>query len=517
MADTILTIDNGTQSVRALLFDLDGELLAKTQVKIEPYFSEQPGWAEQHAHVYWDAVCQACQALWDEPNVDKTSIKGMAVTTQRQTMFNIDANGEPLRPGTVWMDQRSATQWPKPPMHWRAAFRLAGVTDIVDNLLSQAESNWFAQHQPEIWAKTKQFIMLSGWLNYQFTGEFVDSVAAQVGYIPFDYNKLDWLGRFDWRWKTLQIKKSQMPALKKPGEQLGQVTQTAAEATGIPAGLPVIAAASDKACEILGGGGRSPDVGCVSFGTQATFGTAIDQYLEVAKRLPPFPGAIPDTYHTELQIYRGFWMVSWFKEEFGNAERKKARELGMPTEALFDEMIAEVPAGSLGLMLQPYWTPGIRQPGPEAKGAIIGWGDVHKRPHMYRAILEGIVYELRSMKERTEKRTKTPIRELRVSGGGSQSATAMQITADVFGLPVSRPHVFETSGLGAAIDASIGLGLHPDFDTSISRMTRTRDTFQPNPDTQRFYDELYTRVYTPMYKQLKPLYENIREITGYPA
>lgn len=516
MVSTILTIDNGTQSVRALLFDTRGELLAKTQVKIDPYFSAQPGWAEQHASVYWDAVCQACRALWDEPNVDKASIKGMAVTTQRQTMFNIDKDGEPLRPGTVWMDQRTATQVPKPPLHWQAAFKLAGVTDIVDNLLSQAESNWFVQHQPEIWNKTKKFIMLSGWLNYQFTGEFVDSVAAQVGYIPFDYKKLDWLGRFDWRWKTLQIKKSQMPTIKAPGEQLGTVTADAASATGIPAGLPVIAAASDKACEILGGGGRSPDVGCVSFGTQATFGTATDKYLEVAKRLPPFPGAIPGTYHTELQIYRGFWMVSWFKEEFGSKERKRAKELGMPTEALFDEMIAEVPAGSMGLMLQPYWTPGIRQPGPEAKGAIIGWGDVHKRPHMYRAILEGIVYELRSMKERTEKRTKTPIRELRVSGGGSQSVTAMQITADIFGLPVSRPHVFETSGLGAAIDAAVGLGLHPDFDTAIASMTRTRDTFEPNPDTARFYDELYQRVYTPMYKRLKPLYENIKDITGYP-
>ncbi|UUZ53606.1 hypothetical protein LP419_33585 [Massilia sp. H-1] len=117
----------------------------------------------------------------------------------------------------------------------------------------------------------------------------------------------------------------------------------------------------------------------------------------------------------------------------------------------------------MGLMLQPYWTPGIKVPGPEAKGAIIGFGDVHTRAHVYRAILEGLAYALREGKERIEKRSGVAITELRVSGGGSQSDAAMQLTADIFGLPTARPHIYETSGLGAAIDAAVGLGLYPDF------------------------------------------------------
>ena len=107
--------------------------------------------------------------------------------------------------------------------------------------------------------------------------------------------------------------------------------------------------------------------------------------------------------------------------------------------------MSAVPPGSMGLMLQPYWTPGIKVPGPEAKGAIIGFGDVHTRAHMYRAILEGLAYALREGKERIEKRSGVPITELRVSGGGSQSDAAMQLTADIFGLPTARPHVYETS------------------------------------------------------------------------
>jgi sugar (pentulose or hexulose) kinase len=167
-------------------------------------------------------------------------------------------------------------------------------------------------------------------------------------------------------------------------------------------------------------------------------------------------------------------------------------------------------------MLQPYWSPGLRLPGLEAKGGIVGFGDVHTRAHFYRAIIEGLGYALREGKDRIEQRGGVRITRLRISGGGSQSATVAQLTADLFGLPVERPHVFETSGLGAAIDAAVGIGLHRDFPTAVAAMTRLRDRFQPEPQAQRTYDALYRRVYAKMYKRLRPLYEELRRITGYP-
>ena len=165
----------------------------------------------------------------------------------------------------------------------------------------------------------------------------------------------------------------------------------------------------------------------------------------------------------------------------------------------------DVPPGSLGLMLQPYWSPGIKIPGPEAKGSIIGFGDVHRRSHLYRAILEGLGYALREARERSDRRTGTPVTELRVARGGSQSDVAMQLTADIFDLPASRAHLFEASGLGAAICAAVGLGLHPDFDTAVREMTRPGQTFEPEPQARDMYDQLYREVY------------RIRDITGYPA
>jgi len=143
---------------------------------------------------------------------------------------------------------------------------------------------------------------------------------------------------------------------------------------------------------------------------------------------------------------------------------------------------------------------------------VIGFGDVHSRAHFYRAIIEGLALALREGAERTEKRSHIPITALRVAGGGSQSPGVMQITADIFGLPVSRPHVYEASGLGAAMDVAVGLKLHPDFTAAVEQMTHLGDTFEPDKSRHEMYSALFTRVYKKMYKRLKPLYQEIKEI-----
>ena len=168
------------------------------------------------------------------------------------------------------------------------------------------------------------------------------------------------------------------------------------------------------------------NVAALSYGTTATINTTHRKYIEPIPLVPPFPSAVPDAYSLEIQVYRGFWMVSWFKREFGLREQQLAEERGVMPESLFDTLVSEIPPGSMGLILQPYWSPGVKVPGPEAKGAIIGWGDVHTRGHLYRAILEGLAYALREGKERTEKRSGVKITELRVAGGGSQSEAAMR-------------------------------------------------------------------------------------------
>jgi sugar (pentulose or hexulose) kinase len=506
MPENLLAIDNGTQSVRVLLFDPRGNLLAKQRIPIEPYYSTAPGLAEQDPEVYWRAVCEACQGLWAQ-DVDKSSIAAVALTTQRSTLINVDKNGKPLRPAIVWLDQRR-TEGLKPVGGlWGAAFRVAGASETVAYLQAEAEANWIRTQQPEVWNETHKYLFLSGYLTYRLVGQFVDSVSCQVGYIPFDYKAQAWARSWDWKWQAVPMEKRLLPDLVPAASPLGVISAEAASATGLPQGLPLIAAAADKATEVLGAGCLEPHIGCLSYGTTVTINTTHKKYIEVIPLLPPYPAAVPGQYSFEIQVQRGYWMVTWFKHQFGLREQKLADKRGVEPEDLFDELVHSVPPGSDGLVLQPYWSPGLRFPGPEARGAIIGFSDVHTRAHIYRAILEGLAYAMREGAERTTRRSGVPITELRVAGGGSQSDAALQLTADVFGLPASRPHVYEASGLGAAIDAAVGAGVHPDFPTAIREMTHIRDTFEPDAIIHARYDDLYHGVYKKMYGRLKPLYQ----------
>ena len=513
----LLAIDNGTQSVRAMVFDLQGNMIAKSQVMIDPpYRSPQPGWAELDPLVFWNSVCLACQNLWEMPGVEKEKLAGVALTTQRGTVINVDKYGNPLRPAILWLDQRRTPGLKPVGGLWGMLFKLAGMKETAAYLQAEAEANWLNTYQNELWNATHKFLFLSGYLTHQLTGRFVDSIGCQVGYMPFDYKHLRWSSPSDWKWQALPVRPEMLPELVPSAGVLGEITPEAAAATGIPAGLPLIAAAGDKACEVIGSGCLEPNIACLSFGTTATINTTHKDYIEVIPLIPPYPSAIPGRYSLEVQIFRGYWLVSWFKQEFGMDEARLAAQLGKKAEELLDEMINAVPAGSQGLMLLPYWAPGLKIPGPEAKGAIIGFGDVHTRAHLYRSLLEGLSYGLLEGADRISKRSHTSIDQIRVTGGGAVSNPAVQLTADIFGLPATRPHVTETSGLGAAIDAAVGLGLHPDFETAIATMTRTGESFEPNPANHQIYNELYQRVYLKMYSQLKPLYEEIRDITGYP-
>jgi sugar (pentulose or hexulose) kinase len=510
--ETILAIDNGTQSVRALIFDLRGNLIAKKRVPIQAYFSKKPGWAEQEPSVFWDGVCQACQGLWSMENVRKESIIGVGLTTQRSTVINLDKDHMPLRPAIVWLDQRRTENLKPVGGLWGLLFKVAGMQETVRYLQAEAEINWIKTNQPEIWEKTEQYIYLSGYLTYKLVGKIIDSIGCQVGYMPFDYKKQQWSKPSDWKWDALLIEREMLPELVEPTALLGNISREAAQATGIPEGLPLIATAADKATEVIGAGCLDPQIGCLSYGTTATINTTHKNYVEVIPLIPPYPSAVPGAYSLEVQIYRGFWMVSWFKDEFGQVEKREAERLGIEAEVLFDKLLDEVSPGAEGLILQPYWSPGLKIPGPEAKGAVIGFGDVHSRAHFYRAIIEGLTYALREGADRTEKRSHIPITSLRVAGGGSQSPGAMQITADVFGLPVARPHVYEASGLGAAIDVAVGLNMHPDFKTAVNEMTRLGEIFEPDQERHKMYSELFEKVYKRIYKQLKPLYSEIRDI-----
>jgi sugar (pentulose or hexulose) kinase len=516
-ADRVLAIDAGTQSVRAIVFDRGGQMLARAQVPLAPPFdAPQPGWAEIDPARYWQALAEGCRLLCERGDLQPGRIAALTLTTQRGTVVCSDEAGTPLRPAIVWPDQRLCSAPPPLGLLWSTLFGLAGARDLLRHLQRQAEANWLAQHDAALWQRSARFVLLSGWLSKCLVGDWVDSVACQVGYLPFDYRRQRWARGWDWHWKALAIRASQLPRLVTPGSPLGTLTAAAAETLGLPPGLPVIAAAADKACEVLGCGAFDPATAHLSFGTAASINTTQPRYHEVQRLLPAYPAALPGAFNTEIHIQRGFWLVSWFKEEFAPEERARAAAAGVSAESLFEALLEATPPGAMGLTLLPHWSPGLRDTGPEAKGAIVGFGDVHTRAHLYRALVEGLLYQLRASRELIEAKLGHRLTRLVVSGGGSHSDGAMQIAADVFGLPAERPQNAEASALGAAMLAAAGLGWYSGARSAAQAMARSGRRFEPSRDNVRTYDALYRQVFKPLSGRLAPLNRRIRTITGYP-
>ena len=482
-----------------------------------PYLSPEPNWAEQDPDYYLLKMGEACRKLWSQGKVSPGGLAGLTLTCQRNTLVNLDHDGAPLRPAILWLDQRRAGNLPRLPLYWRLLLYPSGLISTVRHLMAEAKVNWIREHQPRIFDQSRHVCLLSGYLNYRLTGELADSVANQVGYLPFDYKRFCWSSPLSWKTAALPGLRDKMIDLVPPGRALGRITAQAASLTGLPRSLPVISGASDKACEVLACGCLEPDHGCIGLATTATINVNSAKYIEPIPLVPPYPSAKKGEYNIEIQTYRGFWLVTWFKEQFARIETEAAREQGLPTEALLDKLAAATPPGAMGLSLQPYWTPGVRYPGPEAKGAIIGFGSAHTKGHLYRAILEGLAFSLRFGRERIERRTRQRITRLTACGGGSRSDLMMQITADVFNLETRRPEIDEASALGAAVLAARGVGLHPDLKTAVENMVRPGHAFQPDKKAaQELYDGLYAKVHRKLYRRLRGTYRSIMDLTGYP-
>ena len=508
----ILAIDNGTQSLRVLAFTSNGELLDKAQVALTNYQSPQAGWMEHEAEGFYDALVAACQLLWSQQKVAPENVRAVVVTTQRATVINLDKDGQPLRPAIIWPDQRRAQINSQRPLLWRVLFRLLKLKPTIDALEQECEFNWIQQNQPEIAEQTEHFLLLSGYLNYRLTGEIADSVGNQVGYIPFDHKTQTWSADTDWKWSCMGVRPSQLPRLVNIGESIGGISEAAAIESGLIAETPVLAGAADKACEVLGSGCFEPTMASISCGTTATVNVCTSNYIEPRPFIPPYPAAIPNYFNAEIQVFRGFWMVSWFKEHFGALETARAQTSAKPPEALFDELLAQTTAGADGLVLQPFWNPGLGEPGPEARGSIIGFTEQHTRAHLYRAIIEGIGYALRAGTEQLERRTKQPITRFRVAGGGSQSDGVMQVLADVLNRPTERQSTYEASGLGAAIIGAVALGDYASYDEAVGKMTSSQSLFTPDPGRAALYESLYQSVYQAQYGRLKPLFTALQSI-----
>lgn len=505
MKPIVLTFDIGTQSLRAVLVDDSGNILFKEQIKYDqPYFSLNPGWAEQHGEFYWDNICKVSQRLKEDAGELWNDIQAVSISTIRDTEICVDKDGKPVRPLMVWLDKREANVEKPFSAKFQMLFKVIGMEKLSNHMFNVAHCNWIMAHEPENWEKTYKFLQLSGYMNFCFTGNMVDCTANIIGHLPYDSKNSKWLDNKSILYQLFPVPREKLCDLVYPGDTLGYITEKASRETGIPVGLPLIATGSDKGCETVGLGCTTPEKAALSFGTTATIQYTTSKYVEAQKFVPPFVSAYKGSYNPEFEVFRGYWLISWFKKEFAAKEVKEAEEKGLIAEELLNERLKEIPPGCEGLIFQPYFTPGATT--PNARGSVIGFMDIHTRIHIYRAIIEGINFALYEGMQNLEKRLGVKTEGLYLAGGGSRSAEICQITADMFGIPVYRSQTHETTVIGSSAIAFTAIGRFSDIDEAVANMVQIKDTFVPDMEVHKTYKKIYEDIFCKIFDKLKPLY-----------
>jgi len=508
----VLTIDCGTQSIRSLIFDNQGKLVVKSKKEFPEYKRPKENWVEADPEMFWEYLVDVVKETKEmEPEIFG-KIKGISVTTQRDTVIILDKNNKPLRNAIMWMDTRK-TDKPKKMKSWaNILLKLVRFKENAEKFNKECKGHWIEKEEPDIWNKTKKYILLSTYLNYKLTGKLVDSKASMIGHIPFDYKNQKWSGKYDIKNQIFQIDRNMLPDVVDPGKEIGRITEETEKLTGLMKGLPLIASGSDKGCETIGTGTIDLTSGSISLGSQATIQTTSKKYFELRKLFPPFTAVRPGYYNPEINIYRGYWMVKWFEEEFAHEELKIANGDTNKALNILNGKLDQIPPGAEGLILQPYWGKELMR--PEAKGSIIGFSDKHNKIHIYRAIIEGIGFALLEGIEKIEKKSKVRMKKLAISGGGSQSDSICQISADIFNREIYRVQTHETSGLGAAIATFVGLNEFENFEEAMDSLIHYSRVFKPDQKNAKIYKDIINKGYKNLYKRLRPIYKELDNITN---
>jgi xylulokinase len=490
----IIGVDASTTACKVVVWDCLGNQVSSGRASL-PVDMPHPGWHEQPAESWWRALARAMrQAL---RNVDRSRLAGLAIAHQRETFVPVDRDGNPLRAGIVWMDERAAGMMPvleglidKDSFH-----RLTGKPLSANLTISKIA--WLREHEPHIFEQTARYMDVHAFLVQRLTGVYRTGWGCADPTGLFDMTRQGWAESL---LAKIGVSVDQMPDAFPPGAWLGNVTRLAARATGLPDGLPVFAGLGDGQAGGVGANICQPGTAYLTLGTSVISGTFSDQFV-TDSAFRTMNGGAPGSFLLETVLLGGGYTVAWLVNTFlGKSGAAAGRERDS-LEAALDQ----VPPGSEGLVVVPYWNT-VMNPywDATAAGITLGWRGIHRPAHFYRAILEGIAMEMRLHFEGVEQALASPVERVVAMGGGAKSERWCQIIADVTGKPVHRTAAPETTALGAGILAASGAGWYGGVGQAAEKMAAWRtDVIEPDPARVAFYVNLYEAVYRDLYPALR--------------
>lgn len=442
----VLGIDISTTAAKALLVDKSGTVIGVASAEYG-YDTPHPRWAEQHPGIWWDATISATSQVMNTTSTQPAQVEAIGLTGQMHGSVLLDAAKQVIRPALLWNDQRTAAECDL--IRGTIGFeRLVALTgnDALTGFTSP-KLIWVREHEPDSWARIAHVLLPKDHVRLEMTGELATDKADGSGTGLFDLQSRDWSTEITDR---LGIDKSWLPETLEGPEISGRVSHSAARALGLEAGTPVIAGGGDQAANAIGVGAVSPGVVALSLGTSGVvFATTDGPLVQTQGRVHSFCHAVPQRWHMMGVMLSAAGSLRWFRDSFAK---------GTEFSALSDEA-ATVTAGSDGILFLPHLN-GERTPHPDphATGAFVGLTVRHGRPHLARAVMEGVAFGLRDGLDLMVESGLDHPSQIRASGGGLKSKVWSQILADVLEAEIVTPSTTEGAAFGAALLAMVGAG-----------------------------------------------------------
>ena len=504
MAKYLLAHDLGTSGNKAVLYSLDGKLIASRTCSYPTNFFNG-NWAEQNPEDWWQAVCDSSQALL--AGISAADVAVVALSGQMMGCTVVDKKGTALRPSILYCDQRAAKQ----AEHILSRIDLKSFYGIVGHRVSPSYSieklMWIRDNEPAIYRQTYKTLCAKDYINLRLTGQVATDFSDASGTNAFDLNTFAWSPRII---DIAGVNGDMFPPATDSTAILGTITHEAARATGLKPGTPVAVGGGDGSCAGVGVGCIKPGTAYNYLGSSSWIALTVEKpIVDEQMRTMNWAHCVKGYLHPSGTMQTAGASLGWLKEQLCAPEIEAARIQGVSPFQLIDEAIAGVPVGANGVLFLPYML-GERTPwwNPNARGAFVGLNLASKREDMLRAVVEGVSLNLGIIVNIF--RAHVPIETITVIGGGAKSAIWRQIMADAYECRIeSLNYLEEATSMGAAVIGGVAAGLFKDFEV-IHRFIAVDQLATPIPENCAKYRRRRA-ILEKAYRGLQGVYENLAE------
>jgi len=499
----LLGVDVGTTSVKCVLFNQKGEIIASSRSEYA-LSMPQPEFVEVEAETYWNAFKDSLKNVLNKSKIDIQSISGIAVSSQGETFIPIGRDGKPLRKAIVWLDNRSKMEADvlRKEFGVDTVYRITGQNDVIPTWTA-TKILWLKKNEPMLFERVHKYLLVEDYMIYKLTGEYVTEYSVVCSSLLFDISRRKW-------WSDILdfigITEDQLPKLKPSGTFVGNITPEVAEEIGLHTDTIVSTGAYDQAANAIGVGNIEPGIVTETTGAAlAIVATTDHMVLDPMRRVPCHHHAVEGRYFLQPWCHTAGALLKWYRDNFGLVEVEFANKIGVDPYDLLTLEASKAPPGSNGLILLPHFA-GAASPefNPSARGVLFGLTLYHGRSHIVRAILESIAYMLRSNIELLEE-LGIKVKEVRSTGGGARSRLWNQIKADVLQKPILTLRCEETAALGVAILAGVATGVFNSIREAVESMVSINEVISPSEANRDIYGRQYSR-YVKLYRTVEALF-----------